>query len=278
MKKKWIVVLAVVAVIAVAVVLFFAVTGQRNLIWAEASFTDTLTFYTCDGKVTWHGNLYDPEKTETFVKMLSGINVKKAKDWSPDKATYPMYAISIGTWKDGMIKALWTNGYLLLDDGSVYRCSYDFSTVRENREWAAESTREQLRYLPNMRALAQTEEGWNTKFMVPAWVEVTGVEGVAMELVGISENKVKVKLTNHGDGDWHFGEGYTVDALVDGVWYGIPVPLGRGLDPVPAIAWGIHPGAVIERSYSLESYGELPPGTYRLIVEGMSVEFALPAE
>ena len=68
MKKKWIVVLAVVAVIAVAVVLFFAVTGQRNLIWAEASFTDTLTFYTCDGKVTWHGNLYDPAPVSFLLK------------------------------------------------------------------------------------------------------------------------------------------------------------------------------------------------------------------
>lgn len=282
MKKKWVVVLVVVAVIAVAVVLFFAVTGQKNFLWAEASFTDSsLSFYTCDGEMTWHGNLYDPEKEAAFVKMLSGIRVKKAMDWSPDKATYPMYAISIGTWKDRTIEALWTNGYLLLDDGNVYRTDYDFSSVREAWDWDMDShvssDRRELRYLPNMRIVVQTDTGWNPELMVPSRADVSGTEGITMEFVGIADKKIQVNLTNHRDAEWCFGESYDIEAFVDGVWYDIPLSPGE-YNPIPAIGLMLKPGNTWGKTYALAPYGDLPAGTYRLIVEGMSVEFTLPAE
>lgn len=275
MKKKWIVLLAVLAVIIAAVVLVLCVSQNRNTLWLEASPTHSaLTFSSCDGETTWHGNLYEVEKADALLEELSRVKATPAKDWSPDKAGYPLYGVAIGNGIDRTIKALWTNGYLLFDDGSVYRFPFDFSTIRSRYEWDEESDRGYLRYLPNARFLAQGEEGWNPEFMVPSRYEPDQPEGITLELTEASAEKVKVLFSNQRDETWSFGESYNIDVLLDGVWYDVPTLPDQELT-IPAISWVLDAGKTQTMTYSLYVFGELPAGTYRLTAEGMSVEFTI---
>lgn len=272
MKKKWIILIAVIVVIA-AVVLVLCFFQGRNTLWLAAAPThSSLSFYSCDGETTWHGNLYELEKKEALLEELSRVGAKPAKDWSPDKAEYPLYGVAIGNGIDRTIKALWTNGYLLFDDGSVYRFPFDFSKIRESYEWDEESDRGYLRYLPSARFVAQGEEGWNPEFMVPSREELPGTEGITMELVSASDGKVTVALSNRGDTEWGYGLSYGIDVLLDGVWYDVPIMPDQNL-VIPAIAVVLPAGKTQEESYSLSVFGDLPAGTYRLTAEGMSVEF-----
>lgn len=275
MKKKRIILIAVLAVLIAAVVLVVCLFTRGNFLWVTASPTHSaLTFYHCDGEKTWFGNLYEVEPAEAFLKELSRIGAKPAKDWSPDKAEYPLYGVAIGDGIDRTICALWTNGYLLFDDGSVYRFPFDFSKMKDEYTWDVESDRGYLLYLPNMRALAQNENGWNVEFMVPSRFEPEEPEGITMELTEVTEDKVKVLLSNHGDEMWSFGESYNIDVMLDGVWYDVPILPGETL-LIPAISWILDVGKTQQKTYSLHVFGELPAGTYRLTAEGMSVEFSM---
>ncbi len=273
MKKKWIILIAVIAVLIAAVVLILCLPARGNRLWATASPAHSaLSFYICDGETTWHGNLYEAEKAEAFLKELSSVGAKPAKDWSPDKAEYPLYGVAIGDGIDRTIKALWTNGYLLFDDGSVYRFPFDFSNMKSKYAWDLESDRGYLRYLPSARFVAQGEEGWNPEFMVPSRFEPDQPEGLTMGLTAVTAEKVEVLFSNHSDRTWSFGASYNIDVLLDGVWYDVPTLPDQELT-IPSIAWVLDAGGTHQMTYSLSVFGDLPAGTYRLTAEGMSVEF-----
>jgi len=72
-------------------------------------------------------------------------------------------------------------------------------------------------------------------------------EGVTMSLVSWTSDAVIVTIKNNSGGPWSYGDSFGMlnTFLTDGE---------------------------ADETYSLAAYGQLPPGTYRLVVNGLSVE------
>lgn len=246
--------------------------GAGNDLFAEASpDTSVLTLYVYEhgqcGESGWISNL---EMEREILRELSSVNVKPAEGWSPSDVTYPIYALTIGS-EDGLgVHAVWSNGYLIMRDGSAWRFEYDFPKFREERFADAAWDAVPFSYIPCARHLAEGESGWNSALMTSA-EPLTPPESVTIELVNWTKDAVEVKLANEGSEEWLYGEYFSLQVLLDGVWYHVP-PTSEMNWGFTDIAYILAPGETRNESYSLMMYGDLPEGQYRLVVEGLSVE------
>lgn len=255
--------------------------GDGNTLFANATpSTSVMTFSVFDGSEGFSDWISDNDVKREILAELSAVNAKAVDDWSPDKAVYPMYGVAIGTG-DGMgLSMLWTNGYLITRTGEVYKFDYDFAAVMDSLDWGNEWTQEpqtgsrrnisHVSGMPNDRYLALHDGRWNPEYLCPAG-ELTPPESISMSLNGWTAEKVSVTISSDSAEEWCYGEYFHLEVLLDGVWYYVP--------ETPDQNWGFTSIGIIlqpydenEESYSLGRYGELPAGTYRLVVEGLSVE------
>lgn len=82
-----------------------------------------------------------------------------------------------------------------------------------------------------------------------------------------------VTFRNDSGEEWCYGKYFHLEVLLDGVWY--VVPTASELD-FPDIAMLLPAGKEQQEEYWLAPYGELPAGTYRIVVEGMADSFVIP--
>ena len=61
--------------------------------------------------------------------------------------------------------------------------------------------------------------------LTPA-AELEPPDGVTMTLESWDKDTVKVNIENHRGTDWMYGEHYSLQLLLDGVWYEIPTMPG----------------------------------------------------
>ena len=94
-----------------------------------------------------------------------------------------------------------------------------------------------------------------------------------MEPVSVDKNNgVTVALSNHS-GEAHLsGEDCSLQVKLDGTWYVVPTTPGKNWG-FPAEATILRPGETAELDCPLAMFGELPDGTYRIVREGLAVEF-----
>lgn len=264
--------------------------GAGNELFAEAApGQSALQFYSYDDATGLRYTLFDDEVKVELLEALSGVKAKAVEDWAPEKASYPMYGINIGT-PDGLgLYMLWTNGYLITREGEVYKFDFDFAGWETKvkaavEEFVAAKQAESmgqyytglviecpLGYMPNLRYLAMDGEKWNTQYMNEA-SEKSPPEGVSMEFVSRSDEEIVVKLCNEGAEEWCFGEYFSIEVCIDGVWYTVPLTAEENWG-FNDIAWILKGGEEREESYRTAMYGELPAGTYRIVVEGLCAQF-----
>lgn len=246
-----------------------------NDLWEDASpGTSAMHFYRFDEEGGYGNITFNQTDEGKILDRLSAVDATPVTDWTADKVKLPVYGIEIGS-KDGWgILAAWSNGYLILRDGSVYKFDFDFSALETDYEWEYSRAPGSLSAMPCGRLLSEGPDGWVAGHLAPA-EEPTPPEGISMTLKEQTAGKITVNLTNNGDTEWMYGEYFTLHALLDGTWYEVPVldDKNYGFNDIGYI---LPAGKTQEESYSLGSYGTLPEGTYRLVVEGMSVEFSLP--
>ena len=250
-------------------------TGSNDL-WAEASpETSAMHLYSFDKDGSTVGTTFDQTDEHTILKQLSAVDATPVTGWTADKVKLPVYGIEIGS-KDGWgILAAWSNGYLILRDGSVYEFDFDFSTLEKDYEWEPwNHSITSLSAMPCGRLLSEGPDGWIAEHLSPADA-LTPPEGITIDLNEQASEKVTVKLTNHGDTEWMYGEYFSLQVLLDGVWYNVPVLDDKNYG-FTDIGYILPAGKTQVESYPLGSYGTLPEGTYRLVMYGLSVEFSLP--
>lgn len=170
------------------------------------------------------------------------------------------------------MRAAWSNGYWITQAGDVYRFDFDFEAFigRQRRE----SPRNDIRFawFPNAVNLTRDQDGWRDTLLMPA-AELDPPEGIEMAFVSNTNENVTFTLTNNNDTEWMYGVGFRLDALINGIWYDIPT--------TPANHMFVAIGLILEakqtetKTYALDMYGELPPGTYRLIKHDMYVIFEI---
>lgn len=269
-------ILAILLCAALLLPLFGCGNTGGNDLWDEASpETSAMFLYSFDKDGGRAGITFDQADEHAILDRLSAVKAVPVTDWTAEKVTLPVYGIEIGS-KDGWgILAAWSNGYLILRDGSVYKFDFDFSALEKDYEWEQENRIiGSLSAMPCGRLLSEGPDGWVADHLSPA-EELTPPKGISMVLNEQTSEKVTVKLSNRGDTEWMYGEYFSLQVLLNDGWYNVPVldDKNYGFTDIGII---LPAGESREESYSLSMYGTLPEGTYRLVVEGMSVEFSLP--
>lgn len=270
MKKKLIsLVLALAAILALT-----ACSKGKNSIWDKASpGSSVLELYVFDGESGWQGRISDFKEETAVLDTLMANNAKAVTDWTQEKITFPVYGVWIGTEDGNGVLAAWSNGYLILRDGSVNLFDCDFDAIEKEYKWGHKQEIPSLSEMPCGRYLVQNGDSWLTEFMkeVP---EPSSPEGVSMEITDISGGKITVEFINSGDEEWVFGEYYSLEILAGGRWYAVPA--------LPTENWSftdigniLEAGKAREKTYNLSMYGDLPPGTYRIAANGLTAEFNL---
>ena len=86
------------------------------------------------------------------------------------------------------------------------------------------------------------------------------------------EDTARAEIRNDGSVQWEYGAGDSLQVCLDGIWY--VVPAVNNFD-IPAILYVLEPADVTDRTYSLNGWGDLPSGQYRINVSGLTAEITL---
>ena len=109
--------------------------------------------------------------------------------------------------------------------------------------------------------------GYNRKDLVPV-NEDAGYDSILVFCVDYDEGKdITVKIKNLTDEVFCFGEYYSIQIFIDGVWYYVPYV---SENMVHDLGHELSPGASYALTYSLFPYGgKLEPGHYRIACCGI---------
>ena len=88
-----------------------------------------------DGTTGTYGSFCDLEGEQHIVDMLNRVAAVKAENWTPELIKFPAYGFEIGSKDGNGYRAFWSDGYLVMRDGSVYKFDFDFSKIWNEHEW-----------------------------------------------------------------------------------------------------------------------------------------------
>ena len=246
-------------------------TAQNKLLYNASAENSAFMFYIYDGETVLSKIIFQSAShRQSIIDELSNIPAERVTGWTPDDITLPIYGIDMGTACGFGIKAAWSNGFWITQTGDVYLFDFDFEAFIGRQQWENPRNDISFAWFPNAIFLARVEEGWCETLLTPA-AELNPPEGIEIALVSNTNEYVRLELTNNNDDYWLFGVHFRVDVLLGGGWYNIPTAPGGWV--FVDIGLILEAGQTRVRTYSLDMYGELPPGTYRLVVHDMYVVF-----
>jgi len=244
-------------------------TTSNGLMQNASPTTSALAFYTYNGEKVFLMFIYDSGTEQSILNKFDAVKATEAENWSLEDITLPIYGLEIGSTDGTSIFAAWSGGYWISQDGAVYSFDFDFTGIEQDYSWPDGDEFSSFSVFPCARILSQNESGWNSTLLTPA-AELSPPKGITMTLDAWEGDAVTVNIINESGAEWSYGEHYSLQVLLDSVWYEIPsVPGNWGFND---IAYIIHDGEKQDKTYNLTMYGDLPAGTYRLVAENLSVE------
>lgn len=210
--------------------------------------------------------------TRKLVEQLSKVRATEVPDWSLETIGYPIYGMCFTSRNGQEYDAVWTNGCWIDGEGQAWRFDYDFETMRSDYAFEPDKSGVTMAELPCVRYLAEGNEGWNSAFMTPAH-ELDAPVGITMTVDSYTPAELTATILNDTDEYWEYGEAFSLQVLLENQWY--HVPRYRHRVAVNAIAYLVEPNSSRTGIKPLSLYGELPAGTYRLVVEGLCAEFTV---
>lgn len=275
--------------------------------------TLTMTIFSCGGK----NNLFDSVDTENGVftltvsdgtsrklfrlqndtstknNLISALSKVAAKPFSGTPHDVPAptfdspaYVLSAYT-KDGSdFSVLYSGGYLVTDDGSVYEFDFDFASVPEKYSFTEDKTLDSV--ITGFESiLARDGDKFDASRLVSHedYISANGSnypdtpDGVTASFVSLGGNDgkpaVTVEISNGTASEFSFGKYYIIEVSIDGKWYVLPSLPDRPV-MVQDIGIGLDAGKSMEMTYSLWNWGDLPAGTYRVTIsDNLSAEFTI---
>ena len=249
-------------------------SGSNDL-WTEGSpETSAMFLYTFEKEGAGAHITFNQADEHDILERLSAVKATPVTDWTAKKVKLPVYGIEIGTMEGPGISCAWSNGYLIMRDGSVYEFDFDFSALKTDYQWELSHEIHSLSAMPCGRLLSEGSDGWIAPHLA-AVDSLTPPEGISMVLKEQTADTLTVELTNNSTAEWCYGEYFSLNVLLDGVWYDVPVLDDKNY-AFTDIGILLPAGESHEKSYNLSMYGTLPKGPYRLVVFGMSAEFSIP--
>jgi len=245
--------------------------APNELMGNASAENSAFMFYVFDGEAVLSKIVFqDAPHRQGIIDELQSAPAARVTGWTLDDITLPIYGIRMGTTCGLGMGAAWSNGYWITQTGDVYRFGFDFETFIDIQRWESPHSHTNFSWFPNAINLTRDESGWSSNLLTLAET-LTPPDGIEMALVSNTNEDVTFTLTNNNDDYWFYGMHFSVDARLDGRWYSIPTTPGNWA--FVDIGLTLEAGDTQTKTYSLEMYGALPPGTYRLVVHDMYVVF-----
>ena len=290
--KKMILGTAIVIVIAfLCCVLYLGFRAKRipeleKIETISESFYD-IYFASFDGEkfIFWYDSISSEEtikKSQQLLKDIASAKGREATDWSSDKVTYPVYSITINTiypvdnyYGESVV---WSNGYMILSSGKVYKCDFDFSDYLDAgvNVYDTQVEADADLFIGNrwFRSLQQAGFEWHPSYMKTSpYNESDMNSGVEAEVVSEEVDSgfisVRLHITNNTDKSWNYNKYPVCEVMLDGATYAVPFePILSSSDGIYTLNESVSPGKDIKYSVMISREGMLPKGEYRLIIHG----------
>lgn len=247
--------------------------APNELMGNASADTSAFIFYAFDGETVLNKIIFQSAyHRQGIIDELLNVPAARVTGWTLDDITLPVYGIEMGTTCGHGVRAAWSNGFWITQTGDVYRFDFDFDAFIERQLW--ENGRGEINFseFPNAIFLTSDEEGWHGTLLTPA-AELNPPEGIEMSFVSNTNKDVTFALTNNNDAEWVYGVAFRIDVLLDGVWYGVPPMPGNWAFTMEGLI--LESGQTETKTYGFTMYGELPAGTYRLVIHDMYVVFEI---
>ncbi|MBR6602965.1 MAG: hypothetical protein IKK94_02990 [Clostridia bacterium] len=213
---------------------------------------------------------------DEIMNSLRNTPSEKIENFSHDKIKLPIYGLELDPENEVAFHALFSNGYLLTQDGEVYKFDYDFAALME-KDFPVELIESELdNFFPGLRLAADNNGKWAGDFMPDAVIKPTAhydsldkKEGVSLEIKRFDDLTAYGIIHNDNYELLEYGEFFDLHALVDGKWKLIP-----WLEEVyfPDVGYESSRN-YIEMNFHLGLFAPLPKGRYRIIFDGLIAEF-----
>jgi hypothetical protein len=154
----------------------------------------------------------------------------------------------------------------------VYRFDFDFAALETQYTWSDRDAVLPFTHFPCARFLTLDGSGWHSRLLSPA-AELDPPAGVTMTLDSWDQDTVTATLAADSRTDWLYGERFTLQVCLDGVWYELPTMPGHGMFHL--VALHLPAGEQKTQTFHLALYGALPAGRYRIAFNELSVEHTL---
>ena len=218
----------------------------------------TVTLYICEEDQYSQKHLFTEEEVKALNEALSQVSAWPVDDWTVPRKPWPVYGLYVF---DSMELDVACFGNLWVDNqGRAFRVEglnmralmYSFP---EGWEW------EDGCVLPCRRTLALRGGGWNERLLAPS--DVTSLcTDVSMTLDDPS-NGLSWTLANLSQYEFSHGNGghAYLEVCLEDRWYDVPSQFSRVVTFEGHI---LPPGKSYSSIFSLEPYGDLPAGNYRI--------------
>jgi len=232
--------------------------------------TSAFRFYVFDGETVLNKIVF--HDAQAIANELQSIPAQRTRGWTLDDITLPIYGIQMSGAFGRGFWAAWSNGYWITQTGNAYRFDFDFKEFIERQYWEHPRDNMNFTWFPNAVFLTRDEEGWRNMLLTPM-TELNPPEGIEMALVSNTNDTVTFTLTNNNEVGWTYGTPFTLEVLIDNAWYEIPaMPVNFAF---AGIALYVGAGQTETKTYNIAMYGDLPPGTYRLVKHDMYAIFEI---
>ncbi|MDR2957809.1 MAG: hypothetical protein LBU61_06520 [Coriobacteriales bacterium] len=248
------------------------VSSPKTLLQDASPSTSALTLYVYDGEKTWVAICYDDVVVNEILDNLNSVIAIEAPGWSLKDITLPLYGLEIGRADGWSIQAAWSNGYWIAQDGKAYNFDFDFRHLRTDYTWSNASEYLGINNMPCASLLTKDTNGWNRSYMTPAHI-IAPAENISVAIKTWGQSRLDLQITNTGLAEWSFGEVYELQVYLDNMWYVVPKIPGNWAFNLPL--YTLPAAHSLDKAYDLGWYGNLPVGTYRLVVENTWVDFRI---
>lgn len=258
-------------------------TSMKNL--SDDTFQISFAYFDGESGAKWD-SVNAQQGEDTARKLIRGLSKNKGRkidmeNLSSDKITYPVYALCFRSVDEKAISVVWTNGYLIVDEETIYACEINFTGFVEACDTVFPAIKlESIRGETLFRKLASTGGfgiPWDTRFLKPVELTEDVFTDIPAEVRNsdMLENDFSVLIRNDRDEQILYSDLAYLQVCIDGVWYEVPQhpELGTGhFSERPICA--IESGENCLADYRLPEYGVLPYGEYRLVIQVQNKEKA----
>lgn len=243
-----------------------------NLLENASPETSALLLYYYDGETVTVRHLFDQEREKEIISEINALSsVDRAEEGMLEHWELPSYGLWISDKEGWDISVAWSNGLWLDQQGNVYQVEVDFPGYWEKLEGEMEESGLSVYYFPNSEYLAP----YDSRFLAEAEDPYAIMDmplGVTMELVSMEENIATLIIDNHSGEEFSYSMYYALQRKIDDTWYEMVPEDNVAFNDVAVILPDMEQAEI---TCDLSIFGDLEPGTYRIVKDGMIAVFAL---